>query len=268
MKMLKMFTTTFDPVLKEMGFKRKGRLYYRLVGEILQGVVLKTINPYSIHFFAQPYWMELDSEKWTSLAKGYWAESGAYKIGTDVYYKQEYEELNQYVMSFCLEVAEKYFLPFLDRIVDFDSLLESINPDWDMANDFPKMSFPVGTIEYPLEVYDIRPPHRQYGVWARLGGLRDKSQYVFLYKAYKDGSFEESEKLLKAYIIDPDIKRHIKLFGTPLSENDNIIKFMTELFYKKMAEGDVNWIEEYRQQRRLYILPRLRDELGLNTFDL
>ena len=55
MKLSKCFTTVFDGGMKAAGFSRKGVLYYRMKGTILQGVFLKATNPYSLCFAAFPY---------------------------------------------------------------------------------------------------------------------------------------------------------------------------------------------------------------------
>ena len=48
MKLSQCFIQTFQNILLSYGFKRKGVLFYRIHGDILQGIKLKQTNPYSI----------------------------------------------------------------------------------------------------------------------------------------------------------------------------------------------------------------------------
>ena len=92
MKLNKCFTTVFDSALKERGFKRKGVLYYRINGEILQGITIKLINPYHICVGYIPYWMYDIARHFSRgcpLERNYWAEEFDYLDGD---YKSFYKE--------------------------------------------------------------------------------------------------------------------------------------------------------------------------------
>ena len=54
--MNKCFTSIFTEPLEKEGFARKGVLYYRLRGDVMQGVMLKTTNPFSICVNMCPWW--------------------------------------------------------------------------------------------------------------------------------------------------------------------------------------------------------------------
>ncbi|MBQ7387207.1 MAG: hypothetical protein IJW03_03475 [Clostridia bacterium] len=131
MTMTKLYTTFFDEELKSRGFKRKAKLYYRLNGDMLQGVVLKAINPYSIHFYSAPYWMENIQAELSPLYKGYWAEHGI-EISPDTfsYYRAEKEEMNVEYMHTCFTLAKRHILPILDRMYDLNSYIENLTPNW------------------------------------------------------------------------------------------------------------------------------------------
>ena len=81
------------------------------------------------------------------------------------------------------------------------------------------------------------------------------AQNAFLYKAYKEGSFENAANELKKY----------EEYKTP---DEAVRTRNTSEFFDIMNKGDLEWIERYKQQRKAIIAPRLRDELGLDTFHL
>ena len=92
MKLNKCFTTVFDSTLKSHGFKRKGVLYYRINGEVLQGITVKMTNPYSICCAFLPYWMYdilWDFHRGFPIDKCEWAEELNYLPGE--YYRQDDE---------------------------------------------------------------------------------------------------------------------------------------------------------------------------------
>lgn len=75
MRMNKCFTTVFDEPLKERGFKRKGILYYRMNGDILQGITILLTNPYELTFSYIPYWAYGTDDRYKySLSSSHWAE--------------------------------------------------------------------------------------------------------------------------------------------------------------------------------------------------
>ena len=265
MTLTRLFTTTFDPFLKEQGFVRKGRVYSRLKGEILQGVVIKPINPYSIHCFARPYWLPLHGESWSSLTKGYWAEMGDFDIDTSIYYRQENEELNARVMNFCLDLVKNMFLPILDRIVDIDSYLESRNRYTDYYEPWRGGPYPV--IEYPRSLFipDAECGHTSE-LRTRISSFSDSDdQYAYLYKAYLDGDFGPAYKLFERDVLSYVIKKHSEYSE---AEVQKWLHYYSHDFFEKMENNDLEWIKRHKDERREMLLPRLRDELKLNTFDL
>jgi hypothetical protein len=105
------------------GFRRKGTLYYRLNGSILQGIVLvKTESSYIIRYNIFPYWVYgsesgfVPSDK-SSLEDGSWAD-GNIEDFSGVYYTAEdiagvKKNLNQ-----ILEIINGFVLPQLDIVND------------------------------------------------------------------------------------------------------------------------------------------------------
>ena len=88
----KIYTSIFDEPLFALGFKRKGVLYYRLNGNVLQGVTLVKTSPYRVRFNMFPYWAydvrTLGEPSVKSLCLGGWAE-GALKDFEGIYFKRE-----------------------------------------------------------------------------------------------------------------------------------------------------------------------------------
>ncbi len=164
MKLNKCFTTVFDSTLKEHGFKRKGVLYYRINGEVLQGITIKMTNPYSICCAFLPYWMYdilWNFHRGFPIDKCEWAEELNYLSGE--YYRQDDENAIEYMQSLLAPVRDS-LIPLLDKISSNDHYLR--------------------TKEYYLDP-----------------GSRLTSpiipQYALMQKALEDHSFEESDRLLQ-----------------------------------------------------------------------
>ena len=175
MKLNKCFTTVFDSALKEHGFKRKGVLYYRINGEILQGITIKTTNPYSICIGFIPYWMYdvyWNLHRGTSIDKSTWAEEIDCLSGN--YYRQDDQNSVEYMQELSGRI-EKDFIPLLNGIRTNDDYLR-------------------------IKEYYLDPG-------ARISSYII-SQYALLQKALQEKSFEESDRLLqkiKDYSIAKDL---------------------------------------------------------------
>lgn len=254
MKMTKLFITVFDEELRSRGFKRKAKLYYRLNGDILQGVVIKTINPYNIHFYSAPYWMENIQAELSPLHKGYWAESGfCIAPEVDAYYREENEQFNLDYMNACFTLAKEHILPVLDRMNDLDSYIELCIPNWSTLDDEKaKQDF------IKIKLSDI---DRKYSCidsqikmfWRVWNGLYTYS--AFLHYGCLKGDLKIGYDLLEKQ--SAFLPFHT---NSNRSAQNNYIKFMTD-------DGIVK-AKAYFEERRSIMLPRLRDELGLDTFDL
>lgn len=127
MKMNKCFTTVFDPVLKQEGFARKGILYYRRMGHMLQGIKLKPMNPCMINFTSFPYWIydlrtrQIDQD----MTKGYWVEDGGMLVtGADFYFFKDADEENLQKMENVLTLCRQYILPYFDKICNEEEYLQ------------------------------------------------------------------------------------------------------------------------------------------------
>jgi len=286
MKMSKLFVTVFEDELKQRGFKRKGRLYYRMKGEILQGIVIKKVNPYSLHFGVCPYWTVADQSIVYSenLTKGWWAEQiTGWEIGVPIYsyYREQNEEFNLAVMQHCLFLAQKYILPHLDCITDFNSVLKysADKAFCDERRENAELKQDVRKEIIVPSYQNRRDPSDKFTVIDRF--LSRHTQYLFLHKAYLDQSFEAAEEMLTAALPDDyfDVPKPLPLSPDfypdwVLQDKELVEKIMKvpewedsyrELFFEKKNANDLNWIATHVEKRKKDILPRLRDELGLDT---
>ena len=127
MKLNKCFQTVFDPVMKSAGFSRKGVLFYRVQGTMLQGIRLETTNPYFITFSTFPYWLykKRSTPVDLNVAKGHWVQSGGMVL-TKNYYSKDMCEQNMKDMENTLELVQNYVLPHVDRVKDENDYFQMI----------------------------------------------------------------------------------------------------------------------------------------------
>ncbi len=252
MTITRLFTKTFDEVMKAKGFKRKNRLYFKLVGEILQGVVIKATNPFDICFAAIPYWIPKYHIDAFPLYKGYWAE-GSLAISSNDYYRKDDEEYNSYYMNMCLEIAKQYIFPTFEAITDIESYLAANANFWQGRNsEEERLRF----INIPVIPREGEMPGRGVSEFWRI--LNRETQYALLYNAYLSNSFEMAYDELK-FILSRN-----PLYNT----DERLIKYYSEIFVSQMEKGDYLWIENLKQARSAQMKARLRDELGLDTFSI
>lgn len=268
----KLFTTVFDDEMKGRGFRRKGHLYYKFVGEFIQGVALKTVNPYSICFHAFPYWSQpgFGDENFV-FNKGYWTENGM-EIEPERlyggYYRKENVEINFDAMRVSLELAKEYFLPILESVTDYDSYIaykslvwpESyktiIWPEMQTRNIFMHEFY----IESFADKYKEEIQNRTVFpvVDMRYAGLDGADQYVFLYKAFLDGSFENAHEMLMK-----EVQKRANCFCNSEEERIKTASFYSSTFVEKMKSNDLSWIEEYRLERKKMMIPKIKKELSV-----
>ena len=129
MRMNKCFTVVFDTVMKQEGFARKGILYYRRVGHMLQGIKLKPTNPCMINFTSFPYWLyDLRTRQPDQdMTKGYWVEDGGmFSPGADCYFFKDADEENLQKTEGLLELCQQYILPHLDTMCNEEAYLQLV----------------------------------------------------------------------------------------------------------------------------------------------
>lgn len=271
----RLFTTVFDEEMYSRGFKRKGRVYYKLCGELIYSVALKPINPYSIHFNVIPYWLiEYLQERFSPTypyTKGVWAECGCDITGR-LYSKAEGEQANIDYMNTCLSVAKRYMLPFMseiksgyDLLVPFQNLKDKnidLNSDWPAtlyeASDSirkiqdEKLKFSRG--DSGFIIFDVAPGSmdpkyeylNKYGMMVAFVWECHVQQLLLLDMAQKEQSYENACKIWESYA--PSY-----IYGR-------------DIFKSKMRENNFEWIKQFRAEQEKIALPKLRDELGLSIF--
>lgn len=249
MTITRLFTKTFDEVMKAKGFKRKNRLYFKLVGEILQGVVIKATNPFEICFCAAPYWIPRNLTDMFPLHKGYWAESNGFRINSTDFYRKDAEVYNSYYMNECLKLAENYVFPYFESITDLDSYIDAMTDFWAGRSPEEKR---LRLIRFFVDSEDGLRDSEITVFWRM---LEQGTQYALLYKAYLNHSFEQTYEELKT------ILSHNVL----VSPRDRLDEYYGGAFINQMEKGDYLWIETFRQERKKQIEERMREELGLSV---
>ena len=127
MKLNKCFTLVFDDYMKTVGFSRKGILYYRMVGNMLQGVRLETVNPYFITFSTFPYWLyhKRTSPKEPNIVRGNWVQSGG-SLEISKYYSADAEDQSLKDMETVLDLVRAVVIPYLDRVSNEAEYLQMV----------------------------------------------------------------------------------------------------------------------------------------------
>lgn len=259
MKMSKMFISVFDETLTEMGYIRKGNCYSKLENEILYGVFLKPINPYCIDFTAIPYWALDDAQLNfdAPLYKGVWVER-CYLVELDsgLYYKEQFEEDNITRMRSLLQVAKEYALPYINSIKNVE----------DFARFFSKKIIDDGSSAcYCYETaqcFEVVRDNVNSGYGSRYFTAnfevmfgRFVTPYILLDIAQKRNSYDGIREFIERYLIKKGMQYP---------------KVLEELRYpdflvENIEANSFDFIRQYKREKSRRFLPRLRDELNLDT---
>ena len=135
MKMNKCFTSIFDPFMKQAGFARAGILYYRMKGNMLQGMRLETINPYHITFSNFPYWLyhRRNIIPQPNIRKGGWTQTGGMISSMDTYYDENDPKRNDMIMREMLDLFQNTVIPYFDSICnEYDYFHMTLNRPFDL----------------------------------------------------------------------------------------------------------------------------------------
>ena len=127
MTLSKCFTRVFDNHMNSLGFSRKGILYYRMVGNMLQGVRLEPTNPYFIKFSSFPYWLfhkRADSQG-LNIVRGKWVQCCG-SLLTMNYYAPDAEEHNMQDMMSTFDLIRNIVLPYLNVVSTETEYLQMI----------------------------------------------------------------------------------------------------------------------------------------------
>lgn len=250
MKLNKCFKTVFDQPLKERGFKKKGLLYYRMNGEILQGITIKLINAYSICFNYLPYWLYEEKSHNYKLNESYWAERHAI---WGPYFNKNDEETAIKNMEKLKEVVFKKVIPFLDSITDFDSYFDSMLNPVDFNKDLPQQH------DFALDFIDPK---------GYIHFLPSFGKYEFWVKACLDESFDEM-KLLNDKMLEKSLefnRKHLD-WGEVYDEEKCIQRYRDYRaeFYKAMEENDFTAGIEFYKKNCAEMKQRLFDDLKITV---
>ena len=245
MKLNKCFTTVFSSVLLEKGFKKKGVLYYRMNGDILQGITIKLINPYSITFAYIPYWI-YDFDEMTrghKLSSSYWAE---YHEVNGSYYNADDEKTELIKMQSIANVFSELIIPFLDGIFDLDTYISSLCKC--------SLTGKAVVTEYEKKMYG------EHYKW--INHAQILNQYAMLYKAFCDGSFRSAERTVNDFVLNIYRCWYQNYYDPTLRE---LIDIYYKEFYKHFSNKDLNWIVPIYEEKCAEMKQRLREELKLEV---
>lgn len=247
MRMNKCFTTVFDAPLKERGFKRKGILYYRMNGDILQGITILLTNPYELTFSYIPYWAYGTDDRYKySLSSSHWAEQ-QYVIGSCYSATDEETEIEK--MQKLAKIFVEVIIPYLDGIYDLDTYISAESVD----------SSPPTTESFVTE-----EEKKWFG--SRYASItRDPrfNQYAMLLKAYRDGSFSSAEMLVNNTIQKNYLSA--RKYGPYSTTVGTLISYSFKDFYKCYLNEDLNWIVPIYEEKCAEMKQRLREELKLEV---
>lgn len=238
MTMSRCFSKVFDEPMKERGFKRKGILYYRLNGEILQGITMKTVNPYIISFNFHPWWMhDLKKEFWETekyIKTNVWAEAfdkwGFYFCSSE---EEEALEDMETMLDWVIESA----IPALDRVSTVDDYIRIMMENIELDSPVPE-----------IRGYDSRV-----------------NQYALLYKAWRDQSFENTHRIFDE-LIERDIANSKKC--NPLSSDENLYNYLMRRYsvlVSKMEENDYSSFEAIYEEECAKMRELLQTHLKLTV---
>lgn len=181
MTLLRCYTDLLDSFMTKEGFLRKGRLYYRMNGDILQGVALKATNPYSVCYTYFPYWTySYRSPNYgkNELSKGFWAEIGEDVPG--VYCKKELTQADEAVMQTIFQVFSSEIVPMLNSVCDLESYFRAVLKS---QENYCERAL------HATNAYESMPR-------PQISGVINLNQYALLYQAAKDQSYCESDNIL------------------------------------------------------------------------
>lgn len=202
------FTTVFTDYLKEHGFHKKGSLFYRMNGDILQGVSVHAglaVKAVTVGFY--PYWIfPLNPGHGDpDLKKGHWTDEWrvgdvtsvklAGDSGIDIVTIKNIsapDDMIEHMLKIKQGFAE-VCMPLLDRVNDLDSFLhETVYFD-------------------PSKV----PGFEQ----TRMGYAYSDLQRPLLLKAYRDGSFDDAIGIAE-YLIEKYRQEQIRIHERDVKQSE------------------------------------------------
>ena len=256
MKLKKCFVEVFDAPLKEHGFKRKDALFYRMNGNVLQGIYLKSMyggREYEIYFSYFPYWVynfvgsiPVRFQNLVKISKGYWAENGCHIPAPS--YDEENDIGSLSDMEVCLKAILEEALPHMDKIVDEETCL---NAEFDAK--FRKIPYYSPSLHPEDPFVEAHP----------VGFVIPKEQ-LLLWLAYKDGSFSRTNELLEKHLERVEEWNELgKAHGNSPVNIDRYLHLHFQNYIDNRNENDLLWIKQVYDRESLIMRERLQKELKL-----
>lgn len=182
MKLNKCFTGIFDPLMKHNGFARTGILYYRMKGNMLQGMRLEATNPYSISFSNFPYWLYHRRNVFPepNIRRGRWTQVGGMILSGDTYYDENDPTHNDIIMYKTLDLFRDTVLPYFDNICnEYDYFRMTVN----------------GSIDLLLKYKEL-PSSMENGI---VRAVERPTAEMFLYNQYYISGSQSAEEEVEKY---------------------------------------------------------------------
>ena len=296
MSVSKYYNKVFKAPLTALGFKKQGKLFYRIKGNTIQAVLLDDIKPFRIFYTVYPYWCHRligikCNKAVQKLKKGWWAQNSTYTQG--MYYYADCDENFTPVMELCLKAFTDNILPYFDSLTNEETcLIESIKPIRTVSADEPTI-------------------YNEDEFCANTKINMGSNQYLLLWKAYLDGSFDEASKLMDQDVQNyrnsaretyyrnnkpnpqymESIKKHIEILAATCPEMSyqeaydeayriwgpkdididamldeqcqKFIKAQYRIFLERRNENDLAWIKTIRDEETAVMQKALIEELGL-----
>lgn len=184
MKMTKCYTNIFTEPLEKLGFKKYGVLYCRAMGEILQGITLRTTNPGEVCFAFYPmrnHRFMCENSAHLDIKKGLWAEKST--ITGFHYFSQSKPEESESIVHRWLDTVMNEVIPVLDYADSFERYIEKVTA-FTVRDAERKMAEPdteIGNIsDMEGEIMFGQTIHENDLLWmAHIDGSFERSNTVF-----------------------------------------------------------------------------------------
>ena len=255
MKAKDLFLQYFKEDLASHGFRRKGKFFFRMNGEILQGIGVDAIPfQYYVRYSQFPFWCYRLLYKDLPLSKGYWLNDGdSPKMS---FFLNAKPEENIQEMEFNHKVYQTEIFPLLDATVDEKTYIEAKSKK-----------------RFALDRWSMIPPHvilyacHLDGSWEYaqnwIACKRDERQRNAPIRAQQQ--WETHLKFLKkppeGYV--PTECTYEELLAKEMNAFDCTLQLRFGLLLEKMEQNDLNWIKDIHDSESEYMRELLKTELKL-----
>jgi hypothetical protein len=255
MKAKDLFLQYFKEDLAGHGFRRKGKFFFRMNGEILQGIGVDAVPfRYYVRYSQFPFWCYRLLYKDLPLSKGYWLNDGDYPAMS--FFSNAKPEKNIPEMEFNHKAYQTEIFPLLDATVDEKTYIEAKSKR-----------------RFEVDRWFMIPPH------------------AILYACYLDGSWEYAQNWIARkrdecqsrapLYAQKEWETHLYFLKNPpegyvptectyeelLEEKmnffDRTLKSHFGLLLEKMEQNDLNWIKDIHDSESEYMRELLKTELKI-----